>query len=264
VDEHEFIAATRVEPRGPERFAAQLSGRWAGPHQTANGGYSVSVALTAAQRIAGLPDPLAAAASFPTRAAPGPVELECRRVGQGRRTAIVETTMRQADRVVLKVLSTFGDLGHGRGRDGPTMPPPDLPPPASCVDLAPAEVLPHVPIAAQFDYRVAQWPGWRRGEPSGSPALEFWLRARDGAPLDGAGLATVADAGERAVFEIGEFASLTLQLTLYVRARAAPGWLGCRVVTRHVAAGYYEEDCAIWDSQGQLVGQSRQLAVLLH
>ncbi len=48
--------------------------------------------------------------------------------------------------------------------------------------------------------------------------------------------------------EIGEPGSSTLELTLHVRARPAPGWLARRVTTRHVSGGYHEEDFEIWAS----------------
>ncbi|MFC7566265.1 hypothetical protein ACFQU9_24210 [Actinomadura namibiensis] len=32
--------------------------------------------------------------------------------------------------------------------------------------------------------------------------------------------------------------------------------------TRHVTGGFHEEDCDIWDFQGTLIAQSRQLALL--
>ncbi|MEH3033885.1 MAG: hypothetical protein PGN07_07550 [Aeromicrobium erythreum] len=34
------------------------------------------------------------------------------------------------------------------------------------------------------------------------------------------------------------------------------------VVTRHVVAGYHDEDVELWDDQGRLVAQGRQLAIL--
>jgi Thioesterase-like superfamily len=49
----------------------------------------------------------------------------------------------------------------------------------------------------------------------------------------------------------------------YLRARPAPGWLACRVVTRFVGGGYHEEDFEVWDSAGVLVAQSRQLALIV-
>jgi hypothetical protein len=64
------------------------------------------------------------------------------------------------------------------------------------------------------------------------------------------------------VVELGA-TSTTVQLTVHLRARPAPGWLACRAVTRYVAGGYHEEDFEVWDSAGTLVAQSRQLAHIL-
>jgi Acyl-CoA thioesterase C-terminal domain len=64
------------------------------------------------------------------------------------------------------------------------------------------------------------------------------------------------------VLEVGVL-STTVQLTVHLRARPAPGWLACRAATRFVAGGYNEEDFEIWDSAGALVAQSRQLALIL-
>ena len=69
-------------------------------------------------------------------------------------------------------------------------------------------------------------------------------------------------AGERAVYELGEYMPLTLELTVHIRARPAPGALLGRVKTRHLRDGYHEEDLDLWDSKGTLVSQSRQLALL--
>ena len=54
----------------------------------------------------------------------------------------------------------------------------------------------------------------------------------------------------------------TLQMSAYVRARPAPGWLGIRMTAGLVADGMVDETCVLWDSRGHLVGQSTQLARL--
>ena len=77
-----------------------------------------------------------------------------------------------------------------------------------------------------------------------------------------ASLPLLVDAAAPAVLEIGELGSQTLELTVHLRARPAPGWMACRISTRHVIDGYHEEDFEIWDSAGHLVAQSRQLAAL--
>ncbi|MFS2293679.1 MAG: thioesterase family protein [Actinomadura sp.] len=56
--------------------------------------------------------------------------------------------------------------------------------------------------------------------------------------------------------------STTLEATVHVRRRPAPGWLACRAATRHITGALCEEDMDIWDSAGNLVAQSRQLTLL--
>jgi acyl-CoA thioesterase len=83
--------------------------------------------------------------------------------------------------------------------------------------------------------------------------------ARD---ADTLALAVLVDMASPPVLDLGEFGSTTIELTVHVRGRPAPGWLACRARTRHVIDGYHDEDFEIWDAKGQLVAQSRQLALL--
>jgi hypothetical protein len=54
----------------------------------------------------------------------------------------------------------------------------------------------------------------------------------------------------------------TLELTVHVRRRPAPGWLRCINRTRFVSSGFLEMDGEVWDASGHLVVQSRQLALV--
>ncbi len=74
-------------------------------------------------------------------------------------------------------------------------------------------------------------------------------------------LPLIVDAAAPVVLELGAL-STTIELTVHVRARPAPGWLACRVATRYVTGGYHEEDFELSDSTGALVAQSRQLALI--
>ena len=55
----------------------------------------------------------------------------------------------------------------------------------------------------------------------------------------------------------------TLELTVHVRRRPAPGWLACQVWTDDVHNGKLIESVRLWDSTGQLVAQGRQLGYLI-
>jgi hypothetical protein len=54
----------------------------------------------------------------------------------------------------------------------------------------------------------------------------------------------------------------TLELTVHVRGVPAPGPLRCRFRNSFMQNGLFEEDGELWDSQGTLVAQSRQLALI--
>ena len=128
--------------------------------------------------------------------------------------------------------------------------------------MAGAPPLPGVNITDRFEYRPAELPGWAQGSPNGTADLAFWLRFRDGREPDPIALAAMVDCAAPAVLELGAPGSATIELTVHIRGRPAPGWLACRTLTRHVIGGFHEEDFEIWDSTGALVAQSRQFAVL--
>jgi hypothetical protein len=73
----------------------------------------------------------------------------------------------------------------------------------------------------------------------------------------------VVDGLPPVTFDLGLFGwAPTLELSVHVRARPAPGWLRVRHETRNLAGGMFEEDCQVWDAADRLVAQSRQLAHL--
>ena len=91
-----------------------------------------------------------------------------------------------------------------------------------------------------------------------------WSRFAGDEPIDSLGVLVLADAMPPAVFNTGGPLGWvpTVELTVQVRKRPAPGWLRTRFVTEHVTRGYLEEDGEIWDEAGELVALSRQLALV--
>jgi acyl-CoA thioesterase len=260
--DHVFDADTAVEAAGDGRFRTRLTDRWTALGGTPNGGYMLAVCLRALAADMPLPDPLVASAYFLRPGAVGPAEVRTEVVRGGRRTATGESTLHQDGREIVRLVATFGDLGQASGRTAGFDAAPELPPHDETADLLGGGSMPGVSITERIEYRAPQAPGWARGEPGGEPRLEFWMRFRDGRDPDPLALAALVDAAAPAVLDLGAPGSATLELTVHVRARPAPGWLACRAFTRHVIDGYHEEDFEIWDSRGRLVAQSRQFALL--
>ena len=262
---HEFDRDTAVTASAECLYTVTLSDRWNARPGSLNGGYSLGVALQALAQpmaAAGLPDPLVVSAFFLRPATPGPAEVRTDMARTGKRTATGEARLYRDGQEILRLVATFTDLAQPRGETLALMPPLALPPPEACLDPRSGLVLPGVTIADRFEMRSTARPGWATGRPSGDPTANFWMRFADGREPDTMSLPSMVDACVPVVWELGVRSSATVELTVHVRARPAPGWLACRVTTRHVIDGYHEEDFDVWDSTGRLVAQSRQLALM--
>lgn len=260
----EFDSDTTVTAASAGVYDATLTDRWHTPMQSPNGGYSLAVALRALAHTVGAatPDPLVVSAFFLRRASPGPAQVHTELVRAGRRTATGEARLLREGQEIVRLVATFADLAHSRGRSVSLTHAPELPPPEACVPLGGGRRLPGATIADRVDMRAERAAGFALGQPSGDPTLTFWMRFADGRDADPMSLPMLVDAALPAVLELGERGSSTIELTVHVRAHPAPGWLLCRVVTRHITQGYHEEDVELWDTRGVLVAQARQLALL--
>jgi acyl-CoA thioesterase len=260
--EQPFDVDTGVARTGEHRFAATITDRWNGMTGRPLGGYSLATCLRALAQELPLPDPLAVSAFFLRPVLPGPAELVTEVARHGRRMATGEVRLLQDGEVRVLALATFADLGPA---DRPRLfgAQPDLPPAEMALDALGGERQPVATITDRIECRMAGVPGWRGSRPGGTPDVSLWIRFREGREADTLALPMLVDAAAPAVMEIGAAGSMTLELTVYVRARPAPGWLACRATTRCVASGYHEEDFEVWDSAGKLVAQSRQLCLLV-
>jgi len=241
-------------------YTTEVSARWDIGGRP-NGGYSLALVTAALQRTAGLPDPVTITGHYlrPPLAGPAAVGVEVVRRGKGHTT--LEGRLVQGDEECVRVLATFGDLSRAAGPSRAAAIPPALPPPEEC---PPWEELPghfseRPPFFSRFDLRVARFAP----VPDGAGQIEGWIRFADGRQPDVSSLPLFADAFPPAVFAVVSSGWVpTIELTVHVRNRPAPGWLACTFRTRFLIDGYLEEDGEIWDEAGNLVAQSRQLALL--
>jgi len=255
-----LTAASAVSPQGPGTFAARIAPGW-DIVGAANGGYLLAMTARAAALAAGRPDPVTVTAHYLAPGAPGEVRVDTEVVKAGKRFTTVTATL-AADRPLLRMLGSFGDLEASAGMERLEAGPPDLPPVEDCIPIEPTDTFPP-PFMGRVELRLTPDRAAAWGS-AGSPGVEGWFRLRDEEPIDTIALLVAVDAFPPTIF----FTDLpvawvpTLELTAHIRARPAPGWLRCSFHTKFITGGFLEEDGEVWDSAGRLVAQSRQLALL--
>jgi acyl-CoA thioesterase len=229
----------------------------------ANGGYLLAIAGRALCAATDRPDPVTVTAHYLTPGKPGPVVLDTDVVKRGKRFTTARATVRAADRPVIAVLATLGDLSDADGPELIEAEPPDLPPPDACVRSA-DRPSPH-PFMDKVDLRLhPEDAGFSEGRRSGRPLVRGWFRLPDDEPVDTVALLCAVDAFPPTIFNahLPVAWTPTVELTAHVRARPEPGWLRCVFRTRFVSSGFLEADGELWDEGGRLVAQSRQLALV--
>lgn len=233
---------------------------------TANGGYALSPVIRALAAAGRHPDPLSVTTHFlrPLQPSGRPATISTEVVRQGRTTSVARGTLRYDDRERLTVLAAFGDLSVAAGSAPEIdMPPPPIPPPDDCLDRSRLEQGVGLPILDRLDVRIHP----DRVAPAGSPdaVIEGWIRFADGAPPTTLALPLFADAFPPSLYpRFGRVGWVpTIELTVHVRRRPAPGWVQARLECDDLADGRMVETGALWDSTGALVARSRQLGLLL-
>lgn len=235
----------------------------------ANGGYVLAVVARALNLVTGRPDCVTVTCHYLAPCPAGPAVIDVVPIRAGKRFATATATMwREIDGVrkpIVEVLATMGDLASDPGgptsmADGPT----SIPAYDECrgFDDPSNDAVPrlHTRLATRFH---PDDTGFRNGSPSGRGLIRGWFAFRDGRPIDSLALLLASDAFPPAVFNMNLATNWvpTVELTVHVRAIPAAGPVQCSFETRHLQNGLLEEDGEIWDANGLLVAQSRQLAL---
>jgi acyl-coenzyme A thioesterase PaaI-like protein len=279
-----FDDATAVNRRGDGRYDAQADPRFAmvvAPGGSAppavNGGVLMATVLRAVLDDSPNPYPVAASANFLRVPQLGPAEVEVTWLKTGRTASTARAAFVQDGLPVVDMTVTTGTLpdllaaaGNGAAADGESLSwtgeRPLFPDIADCVDLGKwpgtdgangiSGFAAHLEVL--LDPAVT---GWRGDEPSGRPEMRGYVRLREHRDPDALMLALAVDALPPVVFGLGATGwAPTVELTWHMRAVPAAGPLCVAARGRHVSGGWFDEEAEVWDSAGQLVAQSRQLA----
>lgn len=247
--------------RPDERFAMVSRDGTPGP---VNGGLLLAAVLRAVLDSSPHPYPVSTSAHFLRVARPALAQVRVAWLRQGKTAACARATLIQDGACVLEATVTTGMLeGPGAGGVRWTGEPPVLPPIGECRGLA--EASGHAldgGYAAQVDLRLdPATVGWMRGSPSGVPQMRGYFALRESREPDAYLLSLAVDSMPPVVFGLASVGwSPTVELTWHMRAVPAPGVLRVATSCRHVGSGWFDEEAEVWDTAGQLVAQSRQLA----
>jgi hypothetical protein len=271
IGDSEFDRDTRVTRRDPDVPGVHdidLSAGWT-ILNAVNGGYLLAVLGRALADTLPHADPFTVSAHYLTASRPGPAVVRTDVVRTGRTLSTGQASLFQYDdegREVerIRVLASYGDLDALPDDVRTSAEPPAIPPPDQCFGSGDSPT----PVfgASSFTERVTSRVdpatlGWALGSPSGKGEMRAWFGLADGRDADPLSLLLVVDALPPTAFELGLTGWVpTVELTVHVRARPAPGPLRVSVTTRNLAGGFLEEDAEVWDTADRLVAQSRQLA----
>jgi acyl-CoA thioesterase len=258
---NQFARETAVERIGESEWRGQLCEGWR-IGQVPNGGYVLAVAGRVLREALAHKDPLSVNAFYLAPAMLGPIDCSVEVLRRGRSTTHAQVKMYQGGELKVLVTAACTDLDALQGESWSARPRPQYPPWEECLPMGRDRV---EFFRERVEIRLVEGVEvFSERQPNGSGEFRGWIRHRDGAEPDTIGLLMFADAFAPPAFTIyGPLHWIpTIELTVQVRARPAPGPLQGRFYSRHLTRGVIEEDGEYWDSAGKLVAISRQTARL--
>jgi acyl-CoA thioesterase len=247
-------------------WAAELNPAW-NVGQNPNGGYLLALAVRALQEETGRPDPVTVTAHYLSPPGAGEVQIQTRVIKPGRTFVTATAELVQGGRERVRIIAAMGNLSERRGPTRISARPPDIPPPDECTPLAELTRRAGRPVPEvmnRFDLRLPEDSPWGRAGEGDPFEITGWIRFQDGTEPTALSALVFADAFPPTL--LGSVAAgwvPTIELTVHVRGRPAPGWLLGTFKTRVLVDGLLEEDGELWDSEGRPVALSRQLAMVL-
>jgi acyl-CoA thioesterase len=256
----EFDDATQVDADG----STTIHDGW-DINGNANGGYLMALAARGLRAVSGRPDPITLTAHYLSPGRPGPAQVEGTLVKSGRRFATVAGRLHRDGVPLLQLVGAFGDLSQSTSAyEHLSSGPPELPPFDECVPRSARQGTVMVGMMDRLSVRLhPDHIGWLHEDRNGVAEMSGWFAFADGRPIDTLALLMVCDAFPPAVFHLDMPPGWvpTVEYTVHVRRVPSPGPVRCVFRSQFVQGGFLNEDGEVWDSQGHLVAQSRQLGL---
>lgn len=252
------------DARQVSRWTTDLTAEWniAG---NPNGGYAAASSLRAMLAMApDHPDIMSVTTHYlrpSTAGSPADIEVEVMR--RGRRTSTLRSTLSQESKPRLTTVASLSSFDLWRSPHRFPVEPHPIPPPEECLDRSELRQGVDLPILSRLEVRLD--PAVAEAGSNSQAVMSGWIRFVDGADPSVLSLPLFADSFPPSPMTVlGQVGWIpTVELTVHVRARPAPGWIRAHFRARDINNGTLIEDGLLWDSSGALVAQCRQIALLM-
>ncbi|WP_116367208.1 thioesterase family protein [Parahaliea mediterranea] len=258
----QFARETAVEKVSEGRWRGALFEGWR-IGAVPNGGYVLALAGRALSEAlsegSAHGDPLAVNAFYLAPTTLGPIDCTVEVLRQGGSTTHASARLYQQGELKVVVTAAYTDLTRLSGPNWQQTPAPDYPAFADC----PVRGGPKLEFRQRIDLRLAEGGDvFLNQQPGGGGVFGGWVAHADGADPDPIGLLMFADAFPPPALDLVGLMGWvpTVELTVQLRARPAPGPIKARLRSRYLTEGVIEEDGEYWDSSDRLVALSRQTA----
>ena len=280
-----FTDAMALTQAGDGVYDGVLNEHWTiGPK--VHGGAMLALCANAARTEYGVDgmEPIVVAGNFLWAPDPGPLRATVTVRKRGRRIGLVDVELsqgqrtdersREEQRIAVRAAITMGVPEHHVPpllSDNPVVPLMTPEPPPGLESIGPGHRMADiVHLAHGCDIRPSLTTFERRSD-GGAPrtrganqtvAIEYWVRPRDVAP-DVLFALLCGDVSAPVTFGVNRFGwAPTVQLTAFLRATPADGWLRVLCTTTQIGQDWFDEDHIVVDCEGRIIVQTRQLALV--
>jgi hypothetical protein len=277
-----FTDAMALTPAGDGVYDGELNEHWTiGPK--VHGGAMLALCANAAlheHRGGGTPlaswgptpaerrgnvQPIAVSGNFLWAPDPGPMRVVTTVRKRGRRVSLIDVELNQGDRTAVRAAVTLGDPEHHVPpllSVNPVIPLMQPEPPPGLEPIGPGHPMEDiVHLAHGCDIRPSLTTFTPRTD-GGPPIIEYWVRPKGVAP-DVLFALLCGDVSAPVTFGVNRTGwAPTVQLTAYLRALPADGWLRVLCTTVQIGQDWFDEDHIVVDCEGRIIVQSRQLAMV--
>lgn len=258
-----FLSDTSVRKIEDNFYKGELTDAWS-IDGAANGGYSMAIAARALSDCLYHKDPLSITGHYLARAEPGPVDLHIEKLSEGKSISNATLKFIQFGEERIRFTASFTDFDKSKGDTLYERKALEFPSINDCIKMPYVDGFTPT-LEKQID-RVftpnSNW--WDEERPRDRAQLDAYYSWPNQEPIDLFSLVFFLDTMPPPVFNrLGSRGWVpSIELTVHLRGIPASGPVKMRGKTDFVINGFLGEEDEIWDSQGNLVAEARQMAKL--